>query len=68
MPRGGKAVSELAAQVAKSAGVDAAAAERVLRALNVDSHIAEASSLMGGKLDLANVKLAYRISSGGIIA
>lgn len=61
-------VSDLAKQIAQNAGVDPAAAEKVLRALNVDSHIDEAASLMNGNIDASKVKLAYRVSSGGIIA
>lgn len=62
------AVSDLAEQIARKAGVDIGAAEKILKALNVDSHIAEAADLAGGKIDVEKVKLAYRISSGGVIA
>jgi hypothetical protein len=62
-------VHALATDVAKTAGVDVKAAEKVLRALNVESHIGDVSSLSeGDPINVNKVKLAYRISSGGIIA
>ncbi|MBN8808408.1 MAG: hypothetical protein J0I47_09265 [Sphingomonas sp.] len=62
------AVHQLVADVARKAGVEPAAAEKVLRALNIDSHINEVAGLTRGPIDATKVKLAYRLSSGGIIA
>jgi hypothetical protein len=63
-----ESVSHLAEAIAKKAGVDVEAATRVLRALNVTSQIDIASELSGGRIDPERVKLAYRISSGGVVA
>lgn len=62
-----KHVAELAAQVAKAAGVSPADAEKVLKVLHVDSHITEAAALNGGRVEASKVKLAYRLGHGGII-
>lgn len=62
-------IAALASEVAKTAGVDVEAAEKVLRALHVESHIGEVVSLTkGGGVKAKDIKLAYRISSGGMIA